>query len=144
LTTSIPSSVEEHLRAVPLFADASDIDLAYVAVVARPQAFRKGTVICAEGVSGVGLHVITDGQVRVTSSHSPEVLLSAGSYFGEMAVLDGGPRMATVVAATDVSTLVIMAWEFARILEEQPAVMQHLVQALCARLREQAAHVTHY
>lgn len=143
MTISSTSTVEEHLRAVPLFADASDIDLAYVAVVARPQTFRKGTVICAEGVSGVGLHVITDGQVRVTSSHSPEVVLSAGSYFGEMAVLDGGPRMATVVAATDVSTLVIMAWEFARILEEQPAVMRHLVQQLCARLRAQAGHLSH-
>jgi hypothetical protein len=47
------------------------------------------------------------------------------------------------VADTEVSTLVIMAWEFARILEEQPAVMRHLVQALCARLREQAGHLSH-
>jgi CRP-like cAMP-binding protein len=143
LTVGTPSTVEQHLRAVPLFADASDVDLAYVAVVAHPTRFPKGTIICAEGVRGVGLHVITDGQVRVTSSHSPEVVLSAGAYFGEMAVLDGGPRMATVVAATDVSTLVINAREFAQILDEQPAVARHLVLELCARLREQAAHVSH-
>lgn len=137
------STVESHLRAVPLFADATPEELAHIASVARPATFDKGTIICAEGVRGVGLHVITGGQVHVTSSHSPDSVLGPGSYFGEMAVLDGGPRMATVVAETHVSTLVLMAWEFAQICEEQPAVLKHLVKQLCDRLREQAAQVTH-
>ena len=140
---TVVSTVESHLRAVPLFAGATPEQLAHIASVARPATFAKGTVICAEGVRGVGLHVITGGQVRVSSSHSPEALLGPGAYFGEMAVLDGGPRMATIVAATDVSTLVIMAWEFSQILEQQPAVLRHLVDQLCARVREQAAHLTH-
>jgi voltage-gated potassium channel len=136
-------TLEENLRAVPLFAGASPTQLAHVASVARPTSFRRGTIICAEGVHGVGLHVITAGSVRVTSRHAPDLALGPGSYFGEMAVLDGGPRMATVVAESDVETLVILAWEFGRILDEQPEVLRHLVGALCARVREQAAHLTH-
>lgn len=143
MAVGVPSTIEQHLRAVPLFADASPEQLRHVATVARPATFTRGTIICAEGVRGVGLHVITGGEVRVRSSHSPDAQLGPGSYFGEMAVLDGGPRMATVVAATDVSTLVIVAWEFAQILDEQPAVLRHLVEQLCARLRDQAGHVSH-
>jgi CRP-like cAMP-binding protein len=131
------------LRRVPLFADATDKQLDAVAKVARAVDFPAGSVICAEYATGVGLHVIDHGTVSVTSSHSPTVTLGPGAYFGEIALIDGGPRMATVTAETPVKTLALVSWEFTGILETQPSVALHLVRELCLRLREQAAAFSH-
>ena len=140
MTTAV--SVEEQMRAVPLFAAASDTELARIVAVARPASFARGRMICAEGVFGVGMHVITEGWVQVRATHAPETRLGPGAYFGEMAVLDGGPRMATVTAVTDVQTLVLSGYDFGKILDEQPAVVRKLLVHLCQRLRDQAGHVS--
>jgi CRP/FNR family transcriptional regulator, cyclic AMP receptor protein len=139
VTTAV--SVEEQLRAVPLFAAASSQELERIARVVRPASFSRGRTICAEGVFGVGMHVITEGWVQVQATHAPETRLGPGAYFGEMAVLDGGPRMATVTAVTDVRTLVLDGYDLAKILDEQPAVVRKLLEHLCQRLRDQAANV---
>ena len=140
--TTAAVSVEEQLRAVPLFAASSEEELARIASVARPAAFARGRTICAEGVFGVGMHVITEGWVQVRATHAPDTRLGPGAYFGEMAVLDGGPRMATVTAFTDVRTLVLDSYAFGKILDDQPRVVRQLLDHLCRRLREQAAHIT--
>ena len=140
--TTAGVDVHEQLRVVPLFAAASDQELARIAAVVRPASFARGRTICAEGVFGVGMHVITDGWVQVRATHAPETRLGPGAYFGEMAVLDGGPRMATVTAVTDVRTLVLDGYDLSKILDEQPAVVRKLLDHLCQRLRDQAANVS--
>lgn len=140
---SAPPETKTLLRSVPLFADATDKELEAIARVARTVEFPAGSVICAEGVSGVGLHVIAHGTVDVTSSHSAPISLGPGAYFGEIAVVDGGPRMATVTAQTPVTTLAIVSWELRTIMDSQPQVMRHLVVELCRRLRDQAAAFSH-
>ena len=136
---SAPAETKALLRGVPLFADATDRELDAIANVARTVDFPAGAVICAEGMTGVGLHVIVDGTVSVTSSHSRETALGPGAYFGDIALVDGGPRMATVTAQTAVTTLAIVAWEFKTIMDSQPQVMRHLLREMCQRLRDQAA-----
>lgn len=143
LQPSAPPETMTLLCSVPLFADASDKELDAIARVARTVEFPANAVICAEGVSGVGLHVIAHGSVRVTSSHSAPVSLGPGAYFGEIAVIDGGPRMATVTAETAVTTLAIVSWELRTIMDNQPQVTRRLVLELCQRLREQAAAFSH-
>ena len=131
------------LRGVPLFAGATDKELDAVARVARTVEFPQGAVICAEGVTGIGLHVIAAGTVNVSSSHSADARLGPGAFFGEIALVDGGSRMATVTAETPVTTLAIVSWEFRHIMETQPQVLHHLVLELCRRLRDQAAAFSH-
>jgi voltage-gated potassium channel len=143
LQPSAPPETTTLLRSVPLFADATAKELDAIARVARTVEFPAGSIICAEGVSGVGLHVIAHGSVSVTSSHSAPVTLGAGAYFGEIAVVDGGPRMATVTAETAVTTLAIVSWELRTIMDTQPQVMHRLVLELCRRLRDQAAAFSH-
>lgn len=143
LKQSVPPQTTQLLRGVPMFANASDKELKIIAAATRRVVFEPGAVICHEGKSGVGLHVIVEGQVEVTSSHAPPSLLGPGAYFGEIAVVDGGPRLATVKAAGPVATLSIVAWDFKAILDEQPAVARGLVLEMCRRLRQQAAAYTH-
>jgi len=140
VTTAV--SVEEQLRAVPLFAAASEQELARIVAVVRAMSFARGRIICAQGVFGVGMHVITEGWVQVRATHAPDTRLGPGAYFGEMAVLDGGPRMATVTAVTDVRTLVLDGYDLSKILDEQPAVARKLLDHLCQRLRDQAANIS--
>lgn len=143
LKQSVPPQTTQLLRGVPMFATTSDKELKLIASVARSVSFEPGTVICDEGKSGIGLHVLVEGEVEVTSSHAPPSRLGPGAYFGEIALLDGGPRLATVRATTHVSTLSIVAWDFKAILDEQPAVARGLLLEMCRRLREQAAAYTH-
>lgn len=137
-----PSEARALLRGVPLFQDMTDRELDAVAGVARTVEFEAGAVICQEGSSGIGLHVILEGTVAVSSSHSRDCTLGPGAYFGEIAVVDGGPRMATVTALTPVRTLAIVAWEFTSILDKHPQVVRRLVKELCVRLRKEAATIS--
>jgi CRP-like cAMP-binding protein len=137
-----PAEVRALLRGVPLFMDMTDRELDTIAAVARPVEFAPGAVICAEGTSGIGLHIIVEGTVLVSSSHSTDRTLGPGAYFGEIAVVDGGPRMATVTATTAVRTLSIVAWEFTGILDQHPQVVRRLVKELCVRLRKEAATIS--
>lgn len=137
-----PSEVRDLLRGVPLFVDATDKELDAIASVARTVEFPQGAVICEEGATGIGLHVIVEGSVGVTSTHSADGTLGRGAYFGEIAVIDGGRRMATIRALTPVTTLAIVAWDFKTIMDEHPSVTRRLVLELCARIRAEAASFT--
>jgi CRP-like cAMP-binding protein len=137
-----PAETIELLRGVPLFVDMGDKELQEIARLTRSMEWPEGAIICAEGASGIGLHVIANGTVRVSSTHGTDGTLGRGAYFGEIALIDGGPRMATVVAVTPVTTLAIVAWEFKGIIEEHPTVAMRLIKELCGRIRTQAGTFT--
>ena len=61
--------------------------------------------------------------------------LSAGDFFGEMAVLDPGPRTATIIADTDVTALAIAAWDFKAMMEADPQIPLTILPALARRFR---------
>jgi CRP-like cAMP-binding protein len=71
--------------------------------------------------------------VAIGSSQRPS--LGPGDYFGEISLIDGKPRTATVTATTDLTTVSLSAWTFRSVLETEPEVAQALLQVLCARIR---------
>jgi CRP/FNR family transcriptional regulator len=126
------------LGRVPLFSGLERRDLERLAKSFRERRFPEGGVITEEGQPGVGFFVIVEGSANVSVSGEQKGTLGAGDSFGEMALLDEGPRSATVVAATDLRCVALSAWEFRPFIEEHPNVAWVLLQTLARRLR--AAH----
>jgi HEAT repeat protein len=130
------------LRRVPLFERLDPEDLQRVAAVADERAFTAGTVIVQEGEVGDELFVILDGRVRVErldpdGSIRPLRTYEAGDHFGELAVLLERPRVATVVAETDVRTLVIGGEGLTAILRERPDAAMAMLATLAERISRQ-------
>ncbi|HEX5615234.1 MAG TPA: cyclic nucleotide-binding domain-containing protein, partial [Acidimicrobiia bacterium] len=94
-----------------------------------------GDVICKEGEEGEEFFIIVSGHATVTRRGAELAELRTGSFFGEMAMLDGGPRTSSVTATTDMALLVLNRRRFHEVLAKSPAMGQKLLTELAARLR---------
>ncbi len=110
----------EALGAIPLFSLLSQRELLAVLRSAHAVAFQPGVGVIGEGEKGRSFFVITEGTARVTARGAELATLGSGSYFGEMAVIDGGPRTATITAQTQVSTLEITPSAFLHLVDREP------------------------
>jgi CRP-like cAMP-binding protein len=124
------SDVAKRLASVPLFAKIEQHDLELVAARMKEVHFEPGRVIAKQGDSGVGFHFILDGEAEV-SEHT----IGAGGYFGEIGLIDGGVRSATVTASTDLTTLALVSWDFQPLLDN-PAFSKGLLMGLCRLVRD--------
>lgn len=95
-----------------------------------------GREVIAEGAGAIGFHLITAGEARVTSGKTVRRTLGVGDYFGEMSVIDGQPRSASVEAVGSLETFVIHPHVFQTIIDEHPDFARGLLVLLCKRLRE--------
>ena len=127
--------VVSQLAKVPLFSDCSQRDLQLIAKVIKDVDHRAGTVIAREGEPGVGLFIIAEGTAEVTIGGKKKIMLGPGDFFGEIALLDGGPRTATVTAITDVKLLGLTEWVFRGLMQEHPSIAVKTLQAMADRLR---------
>jgi CRP/FNR family transcriptional regulator, cyclic AMP receptor protein len=134
----------EHLRRVPLFAECTDQEVARIAAIARTLETPAGTVVTEMGGPGDSFFFIIDGQVSVQTAAGVGDPLRPGDFFGEMSLLDGEPRSATVAATTDLRLLVIDGPHFWRLLNETPDLVRRIFKVLSRRVRrlEQAARAT--
>ncbi|MGH7400157.1 MAG: Crp/Fnr family transcriptional regulator [Candidatus Rokuibacteriota bacterium] len=126
----------ERLKEVPLFEGCSQRQLRSVAKIARVFDVAAGTVLTRAGEPGDEFFLLVDGTARVEVSAEKRVLLRPGEFFGEMSLLDGGPRSATVVADTPVRLLVISRRHFSALLKEVPGLTQALLTTLSRRVRQ--------
>jgi CRP/FNR family transcriptional regulator, cyclic AMP receptor protein len=126
----------ERLKEVPLFEECSQRQLRSVARIARGFDVAAGTVLTRAGEPGDEFFLIVDGTARVDVSTEKHVPLHPGGFFGEMSLLDGGPRSATVVAATPIRLLVISRRHFSVLLKEVPGLTQTLLTTLSRRVRQ--------
>jgi len=125
----------ERLKEVPLFEGCSQRQLRSVAKIARVFDVAADTVLTRAGESGDEFFLIIDGTARVDVTAEKHVLLHPGEFFGEMSLLDGGPRSATVIAGTPLRLLVISRRHFSVLLKEVPGLTQTLLTTLSRRVR---------
>ena len=130
------ADVVQSLRSVPLFTGVGDKELKRLAKVMRESRFNEGEPITTEGRSGVGFFVIEDGEASVAVAGEIVRTLGPGDHFGEIALIDEGPRSATVTPTTDLRCRGMAAWEFRAFVQEHPEVAWPLLQTLASRLRE--------
>lgn len=127
------------LADVPLFSGLSPRDLERLARVMKERTWSEGEVVVEEGKGGVGFWVVESGSAEITIGGDRVGDLGPGDHFGEIALLDEGPRSATVTATTALRCHGIVAWEFAPFVREQPDVAWALLQSLAAMVRGGAA-----
>ena len=132
----------EHLANVRLFSALSKRDLTLIGRASDEVNVAAGRVLCDEGSMGHEFYLILEGQAAVRKAGRKVATLGPGQYFGEMALLDRGPRSATVVAETPMTILVIGQREFAAVLDEVPTMAHKLLGVMAARLREADARAT--
>jgi CRP-like cAMP-binding protein len=130
------SAPTDFLKRVPLFQGLSDKDLDSIARSFTERPFQAGRELTSEGSGGVGFFVIESGEATVTIDGVERRTLGPGDYFGELALIDGGSRTATITAATDGKAYGLTAWDFKPLVEQNSAIAWPLLQALTARIRE--------
>jgi CRP/FNR family cyclic AMP-dependent transcriptional regulator len=130
------NALADSLGEVPLFADISGRDLKRLAESMSEQTYAAGDEVVAQGKSGVAFFVILDGHAKVTQDGEDRGVLSAGDYFGEMALIDGDHRAASVHADGDLRCGALTTWNFRPFVRDHPDVAWALLTALVKRLRE--------
>jgi CRP/FNR family cyclic AMP-dependent transcriptional regulator len=130
------------LKTVPIFSGCTSRELASIGRIVKEVHFPVDDVICKEGETGVGLHIVVEGETKVQIGGRTRRRLGPGSFFGEIALLDGGPRTATVIAETPVTTLSIPAWSFKAVIKSQPSLALKMLEEVCRRLRANESSLT--
>jgi CRP/FNR family cyclic AMP-dependent transcriptional regulator len=125
----------ELLAGVPLFAACSKRDLDRIASVVDRLDVREGKVLTHQGRPGHEAFIIVEGEAKVTMKGRRSVRLGPGDFFGELALLDRGPRAATVTAKSDMVLLVVDSRGFSALLDD-PSVRRAVMRGMASRLRE--------
>ena len=129
------------LRAIPLFSDLSDDELALVDELVIEKSSSRGTVILTEGDVGDSLYAIVEGRVKVFigDEDGREIILKIlgpGDFFGEMSLIDKQPRSASVAAIENTKLKVLSQSAFQACLERAPHIAMTVMTALAKRLRD--------
>ena len=126
----------DHLQNVPLFRACSKKELQHIGRAAEEIEVPKGKVLCREGDIGHEFFLVLEGEATVTKKGKKVNTIGPGAAFGEMALLDKGPRTATIEAKTPMKLVVLAQREFSGVLDEIPGIAHKMLRALSARLRE--------
>jgi CRP/FNR family cyclic AMP-dependent transcriptional regulator len=132
----------DSLRAVPLFAELSTRDLKQLAASMTEMSFDSGREVVAQGKGGVGFFVILEGRARVSQDGEDRGVLGPGDYFGEMALIDGYDRAASVHAEGELRCAAMTTWNFRPFVKDHPDISWALLTALVKRVREAQARQT--
>jgi CRP-like cAMP-binding protein len=125
----------DRLKAVPLFAELSRHHLSQLAGIVDELQREGGEVLTREGEKGDEFFIVVDGSVRIDQRWRKVGTLGGGDCFGEMSLLDGEPRSATVTTTAPTTLLVIHRDDFERMLHTNPPIMRAMLTTLSRRLR---------
>ena len=127
------------LAKVPLFSGLSQTHLRALAQLAEEVRYSPGRMIVRTGTPGIAFYVIVEGTAKVVrgkiASAKGTWALGPGDFFGEMALLDGGPRTASVVAETPLTTIRIERAPFRQMLKAEPDIALKLLEVMATRAR---------
>jgi CRP-like cAMP-binding protein len=126
---------QQALARAPLFASLSKRQIRTIAQITGVSEFDQGASIVKEGSHGDAFFVILEGSARVVSGPKEIARLGAGDFFGEISLLDGDPRMASVIAETPMKCLDLAGEDFRSILEGEPGLALDVLRVVARRLR---------
>jgi CRP-like cAMP-binding protein len=129
------SAVIDHLRKVPLFRGMPAYALETVADRATETTFDDGATLTREGEPGDEFYIVTDGRLHVSQHGAMVAEMGTGDFLGEISLVDGRPRTATVTAVGPVEALVIRRADFLEMIEFDSAVRLGILMALTERIR---------
>jgi CRP-like cAMP-binding protein len=130
------SELDSTLATVPILAGLSKRQRSRLYDGSRIVQHPAGKVVAAEGQGALALHVVLEGTATVTVGGRPKRTLGTGDHFGEISLIDGRPRSATVTAMAPLTTLAVPHLVFQSLLDDDPTLARGLLTVLCARLRE--------
>ncbi len=130
------SDKQELLKKVPLFSNLNKKSLKEIAEITEEVKREAGDVLAQEGKAGKAFVFIVEGKVRVEKDDKLVNRLSAYDFFGEISLIDGQPRTATVIAETDVKLLVLHSSYFDDLIDKVPDLSKEIMRALCKYLRQ--------
>ncbi len=128
---------------MPLFSRCTKKELTLLSRLTTTITIPAGRVVARQGQLGREFIVIVNGKATVTIDAQTVATLGPGDFFGELALLDGGPRTATVTADTDLVAEVMSHQEFASLLMGAPNVTRGILKGVAARLRAADANLVH-
>jgi CRP/FNR family transcriptional regulator, cyclic AMP receptor protein len=126
----------EVLRRVPLFADLSRREAEQIARLFKKRRFAEGETVVKEGSGGAAFFVIDSGEATVSVGGKQRATLKEGDYFGEIALIDEGARLATITASSELVCYGLTYWDFRPLVQQNAAISWKLLQSLGKRLRD--------
>jgi CRP/FNR family cyclic AMP-dependent transcriptional regulator len=132
----MPGAPVEVLRRVPLFADLSKREAQQLARLFKERRFADGETVVKEGSGGAAFFMIESGKAKVVVGGKERGALKPGDYFGEIALIDEGARMATITATSDLVCYGLTFWDFRPLVQENGKIGWKLLQSLAKKLRD--------
>jgi len=123
------------LKTVPLFSDLSKRQLTELSKHTDKAKMDAGQVLAKEDEKGADFFLIVEGKARVKKGRKTIRTLNSGDYFGEISLIDGEPRTASVIAETDMNLLFVNHKSFEHLLETVPGLQKKIMVSLCTYLR---------
>ncbi len=130
----MPGAPVETLSRIPLFEGLDESELQSVADSMHEANVPAGATVTAEGGPGDGFFVLASGEAEVTVGGERRATMKAGDYFGEIALLLGTDRTATVTATTDLRCYALTPWDFRTLVEGNPSIAWKVMQSMAARM----------
>ncbi len=131
------------LKNVWLFSACTNKELSQIASLVDEVDVPRGAILTTEGGPGREFFAIIEGDADVVIRNRKIATLGSGQFFGEISLLDQGPRTATVKAATDMKLYVLDVRSFATLLDKHPAVARKILRGMAQRLRDLEKTPTH-
>jgi CRP/FNR family cyclic AMP-dependent transcriptional regulator len=126
----------ETLQRVPLFADLTKREVQQVARLFKERRFSAGETVVKEGSGGAAFFVIDSGEATVFIHGKEHTTLKPGDYFGEIALIDQGPRMATITASSELVCYGVTFWDFRPLVEANGSIGWKLLQRMVKMYRD--------
>jgi CRP/FNR family transcriptional regulator, cyclic AMP receptor protein len=132
--------LQRQLESVPLLAGLDDRVRRRLAETGKRRTYAAENPIVTEGTTGSAFYIVLSGGARVERAGEVIGQLSAGDFFGELALIEEHPRSASVIAVEETDCLLFPAWEFTALLEEHPQLAMPIMKALIGRLHRREHH----
>jgi len=132
--TLVAGASKDTLKKVPLFAGLDDRELGKIAASMKERRVAAGETVLEQGAGGAGFFVIDEGEADVTVDGEPRGTIGPGDYFGEIALLTGSDRTASIRARTDMVCYGMTAWDFKPLVESNSAIAWKLLTAMASKL----------